>query len=121
MALPGRTLFNPTAENVDFLFRQRATEFLGRHPLIVVGDDTLVELALGKIACHDGKAAVMFGPSRFFLVEPQVGFAGLAIGTMAGVTLIGKDRSHIAAEFDRFDGIVGDGYRCHGGDESAAY
>ena len=65
--------------------------------------DPLVELALVELARHDRHAPRRGrGPRILVIVEPQLPFPLLGIGTVALEALVGQDRPDVAIELHRF-------------------
>ena len=68
----------------------------------VVALDPKDQLALIRLAGHDRQAAALeLGERPFLRVEPQAGFSGLVVRTVAGEAVVREDRPDIAREIDR--------------------
>ena len=105
MALPLRTLFDPTSNQADLAVRKLFAAHVGRrHPKTgIARSHTFVDLTLRRIARDDRLAALAQLDFRaLFDVEPQFGLSIRGIGSVAGVTLVGKDGADIAVEFNRW-------------------
>ena len=76
------------------------------------------QLALGQVAGHDGKTAVLQRlEGAFFAVEAQMGFALVFIRAVAGVAVLGKDRPNLAVKVDGRS-LLGRANPAHGGQQS---
>ena len=100
--LPLGALLDPPLEQVDLLGRQRSAQRLGRHPLaLVLGGDTRDQIAVLKIARHDGVASRLVRAEGSLLrVEPQPGLALPRVGAVAVEALVRQDRPDLKVEVD---------------------
>ena len=123
VALVHGAVLDPLADHRDLFLRQQLVRLRWRHDLILVVRKHALEGGAGiGVAGHDGGVAVLVRRSgRVADIEPQFRLAGLAVGTMAGEAVLGKDRADIArvavlrpgGDRRRDDGL---GRRSDGGD-----
>ena len=119
-------LLDPGLESGDLGRRERLPALGRRHPLLgVVRGDPAVELALVELAGDDRRAARRRSGGRIAtVVEPQLAFALLGVGTVALEALVGQDRPDIPSERDLLgSGRLRAGCRnrwseCHGEDHN---
>ena len=97
---PRRPLLDPAPQHRDLLGRQLLAALLGRHlQLGVVVLDPIDQVALIGLARHDRRLAPLkLGERPFLGVEPQLGFALLIVGPVAGETVVRKDRPDLPRE-----------------------
>src|SRR5688500_6660264 len=100
MILPLRALFDPAAEQGDFVCRKLTGGFRRRHVLVgILRGDAVDQLALIWLAGNDRRHVA--GRKRTRLgVEPE---SGLSLPRIRPVTLearVGKDRTDVAVELD---------------------
>ena len=102
MRLVLRAFVDPALERGDFFGREATDLRLGRgHDFLLVGAfDAEHQFALGAVAGDDHRGAIFDAEGAFLRVEAQLRLAALFIGAVAMVTLVRKDRAHLAAEID---------------------
>ena len=101
--LPGRTLFNPAADQIDFRAGQLfATHIGGRHTNgRIVGRDSPVNFAGARVAGHKSQAALAQLDLRAaFNIQPQFTLAVSGIRTMTRIAFIGEDGADVTVEFN---------------------
>src|SRR5258708_39494714 len=78
-----------------------------------------VECALLNLARCQNSIAAAVGGKAIFLVQAQVGFALILVGSMAGGAIVGQNRPNIAVEFhsrrERCFRASGAGLQCEQG------
>ena len=98
--LVGRAQLDPKFERLLVLIAQRLLRLCGRHEIVaVVGGDAVPQLALVGLARDDRNLAAFACPiRRVGLVQSQVTFAILRIGTVTGEAVLRQDRPDVAVE-----------------------
>ena len=108
MVFPGGSLFYPAANQVRFGLGERLAASLGRHPQVfILGDDSLVEEALLRLARHHhGLAVLARFENPFADVQPQLGFASVGIRPVALETPVRKQRANLRGKVHRSGGLL---------------
>ena len=98
----GRAFFDPAAEGLPLLGRKlRLMGLRGRHHFFrILGEQTLPEFGLRRVARDDRADAVVVGQGALAGVEAEVGLAMLRVEAVAGEALLGKDRADLPVEGD---------------------
>ena len=93
---------NPSFKQGD-LFRLDRFFVLGRrHQLVlIIADDALDDLAIFRIARHDGKIPTKISKGTFLGIHAVVCISILRIGPMTGKALRREDRADVTAEVQR--------------------
>ena len=103
MRLPLRTLLDPAAERLDLRRAEAALSArdVGHPPLLVRVRDATEQLAPLGAARDDRDLARGKRRLRDLLaVEPQAPLTAVPVGPVAGVAVVGQDRSHVPVEGD---------------------
>ena len=103
MRLPLRALLDPAAERLDLGRAQPglAARDVRHAPELVRVRDALEERARLGMAGDDGHVAGGQRTRRHLLqVKPQLFLAPIAVGTVAGVAVLGQDGAHVPVERD---------------------
>jgi len=100
--LPRGTGSNPLAQHLNLLPRELLACRRRRHPQgIVTACNACKQFALVGLARGDRLMIADRGRGARLGVEPQVGFALVLVGAVAGETILGQDRPDVAIELDR--------------------
>ena len=96
-------------EQLDFLRIQTDIGFGRRHFFVRVGrGDPEVEFASSGVAgLHDGETVLRTSLGRLFEIQPEFGFAGVVVGTVALVAAVGEDGADLRIKVD----FVGERHR----------
>jgi hypothetical protein len=96
------TLFNPTFQNCSLFGIKRIRSVNRRHSFIrVTGDDATVELTGVDITGYDGGlSGITLLQRGLALIQSQFRFASGRVRTMAGETMIGKNRPDVSVEYN---------------------
>jgi hypothetical protein len=70
----------------------------------ILGDDALVERALGGVALHDGGAAFACAEEAFLAVEPELGLAAARVRAVALEAGVGQDGTDVPVEAEVLSG-----------------
>ena len=86
---------------LDELHLRRRETVVRRHELeIILGADSQVELARGRVSGGDGAVAATILEGALPGIEPQVGIALVRVGAVAGEALVGEEGEDVAVEVD---------------------
>ena len=102
MFFPFRAFANPLSNDINLFWCQRLIETCRWHTVIVnIRGYAEVEFALLWFTRNDDRISARFGERARFRIKPQVSFSGLRIRSVAGETVISKDRSDIKVVINR--------------------
>ena len=100
---PGRALPDPFLEQRELRGRDGLVLLGRRHHVVGVRRfDALDQFALLRLARQDDEVSLAVALGVLFVVEPQFSFAAFLIRSVAGDAVLGKDRTDLTAEVDRF-------------------
>ena len=99
----GSALFDPTAEQGDFRFRQLVSSVRGRHAeVFIVRRDARYQLAFVRFARHDDHlAAISLTGGRLPVIQPQTAFSIRFIPSVTCQAMLCQQWSDITVEVNR--------------------
>ena len=94
-------LLDPAAQKIDLRFGERFSFAFRRHEIVfVLGGHSKNQFTAFRVARLNSGVSTEIIPGTFFGIESQIAASFFFVGTMAGETFAGKNRSNVAIKID---------------------